>query len=138
MPYRFVEHTADEGIEATGATVEEAFASAVLGMFAIVCDPEAVQPAEKKAVTAEGDSLERLVFNLLDECLYLHSVENWLAAEVLVKISPDDGTATATLKGEPIDPERHTALTEVKAPTKHKLTVDVGDDEATVRVLFDL
>lgn len=136
MPYKLTAHTADEGIEAWGEDVEEAFAATILGMFAVIGDPDKVERREIKAVVAEGETPERLIFNLLDECLYVHSVDNWLAGRVLVSL--DDGSATAQMEGEPIDHDRHTDLTEVKAPTKHGLKVDVGEDETRVQVLFDL
>lgn len=134
MPYKFIDHTADVGIEATGDTLEEAFAATVLGMFAVICDPDTVERREIKAVRAEADTPERLIFRLLDECIYVHSTEGWLAGRATVSL--DDGRATATLEGEPIDHDRHRDLTEVKAPTKHLLEVET--DPPRVQVIFDL
>lgn len=142
MPYTFLDHTADVGVEATGETLEAAVAAAVLGMFAVICDPDVVERREIKAVRAEGETPERLVFNLLDEAIFLHSTETWLAGRVTVKLEEGDEAsgrpwqATATLEGEPIDHARHTELTEVKAPTKHLL--EVGSDPPRVQVIFDL
>lgn len=157
MSYSFTDHTADVGVDATGDTLEEAVASAVLGMFAVICDPDVVERREVKAVRATGETVERLVFNLMDECIFLHSTEGWLAGRVLVKLErPDRGAeaeggeggegggdgegdlwrATCQLEGEPIDPDRHTELTEVKAPTKHLLEVD--EDPPRVHVIYDL
>lgn len=142
VPYTFLDHTADVGVEATGDTLEAAFAAGVLGMFAVICDPDVVERAEIKAVRAEGETPERLLFNLLDECIFLHSTENWLAGRVTVKLVEGDEEAgrpwkaTATLEGEPLDKARHTELTEVKAPTKHLLEVD--RDRPRVQIIFDL
>jgi Uncharacterized conserved protein len=77
----------------------------------------------------------------LSELNYRHTVDHVLysAFEGVSIEETDNGLAlTATARGEPIAPERHTVYTEIKAITFHGLDVHETDDGWAVQVIFDV
>jgi SHS2 domain-containing protein len=80
MKYELLEHTADAKFRAYGATREEVFANAVQGMTAIVADPAKLGTEKAFHVSVKAGSLQNLLFDLLDEILFLHDTEKFLPA----------------------------------------------------------
>jgi SHS2 domain-containing protein len=80
MKYELVEHTADAKFRAFGQTREEVFANAVQGMTAIAADPEKLGRSKALHVSVKSKSLQNLLFDLLDEILFLHDTEKFLPA----------------------------------------------------------
>ena len=78
-PYELLEHTADAKFRAYGKTLEEVFANAVKGMTAIVVDPETVVKDRKIAISVEANDLKRLLFEFLDQILFLTDTQKFLA-----------------------------------------------------------
>ncbi|HXF51211.1 MAG TPA: archease [Dehalococcoidia bacterium] len=135
-PFEIWEHTADAGVIARGATLEETFANAAAGMYALMVDLSGVRERETREVAAEGDQPERLLVNWLLELLFLTDVENLVFRRFDVTI--EDGRLRGHAYGEPLDPERHTLGSAVKAVTRHGLEIAREDGGYRVRVLFDL
>ena len=69
QPFEIVDHTADVGVRAYGATPEELFANAALGMFSIIGDVERVAPRETRDVRAEAEDVALLLAAFLGELL---------------------------------------------------------------------
>lgn len=67
--YRYFDHEADIGIEAQGKTVDEAFANAALGMFAIMAEPATVIPEQEVAVEFDEADLELALVTWLNQLL---------------------------------------------------------------------
>src|SRR5437899_11420278 len=70
---------ADVGVRAWGPTRAEAFAQAALGVFALIVSPDEVDEREHREVRAQADSPETLLVNWINECLYVHAIELFLA-----------------------------------------------------------
>lgn len=120
--YRILEHPADVGFEAFGASVEETFANAACALTSIRVDLECIEPREQLDVRATGRDLESLLFNWLGEVLYLEDAEGWLFAEFDIwKFTGIDLNAHA--RGERYDPARHALKSLVKAITYHQLEI---------------
>jgi SHS2 domain-containing protein len=103
MAYELLEHTADAKFRAYGNTLDETFASAVQGMTAIIADPAKLGRAMTQHIVVKGSDHEKLLFDLLDELLFLHDTEHFLAAEAtMLAVTEDDGmfTLDATLAGD--------------------------------------
>ena len=82
QPFRILEHTADIGFEAFGASREEVFANAARALFHIIVDLESVELRGALDLRVEGADLPSLLVNWLSELLYLQDAEGWLFAEV--------------------------------------------------------
>ena len=62
-------------IRVRGPTLAAAFAEAALAALARSIDPRSVEEREVREVRAHGDSVEALLVNWINECLYVHEVE---------------------------------------------------------------
>ena len=136
--FRFLDHTADVGIQAYGETLCEAFENAALGMFNIITDPSKVGALNDFEVTIQGDDLKNLLHEWLDQLLILSQVNNMLFSSFKVDLKEVEGGVglTGLVMGEPADPSRHVYKTEIKAVTRHML--EVKENPPMVKVLFDI
>ncbi len=137
QPYRILEHTADAGIAAHGATLAEAFAHAAQGMYALMVDPATIRDAEVRDVTASASDREKLLVAWLLELLFLTDTEGLLFRRFSVQID-NESVLHARAFGEPLDHDRHTQRVAVKAVTYHMLSVEESPNGYDVQVLFDI
>ncbi len=122
-PFRVLEHTADIGFEAFGATREEVFANAAHALMNFFEDRKAIQPAERVPIHVEGSDSSALLVNWLSEILYLQDTEGWLFSEFEVR-GLEETSLDAVAGGEKLDPSRHHVKLLVKAITYHQLALE--------------
>ena len=120
QPFRVLEHTADIGFEAFGATRMEVFANAARALTHLMVDLETIEPREKLSLRAEASDMPSLLVNWLSEVLYLFDAEGWLFRDFEVE-NFTDHSLEATVRGEKFDRMRHQAKLVVKAITYHQL-----------------
>ncbi len=135
--FELFEVTADVGIIAWGDSLEELFANAARGMFALMIESHAARPAKVLLVEARGADLPSLLVAWLNELLYRCEVEEWAPADVRV-LGVASGRVEGELKGEPVDRDRHRFKGVVKAATYHLLECDKDGDRWRARVVFDV
>lgn len=134
---REIDHTGDIGIEVTASNRIQLFERAAWGLFSILTAPQAVEPREAHAVTVEGTDPVDLMVKWLSELNFLHVTQHVLFSKFTIDELTDTRLA-ATVWGEPIDPDRHTVYTEVKAITYHQLEIEETDDGWRVQIIFDM
>jgi SHS2 domain-containing protein len=121
--YEIFEHTADLGIRIRAGSLDDLFADAARGLFAVmVANLGAVQMVDEVSFHIGGSNREELLHDWLAELLYMFYTRRLVLAEFQVEVSPTGLTATA--KGEGIDLRRHEIDVEVKAITWHALKVE--------------
>ena len=123
QPFRILEHTADIGFEAFGATRAEVFANAGRALFHIIVDSAAVGPREEVNTLTHGTNPSELLVNWLSELLFLQDAEGWLFRDFEV-ISLSENSIEAVARGEKFDPARHQIKLLVKAITYHQLVLE--------------
>ena len=133
--FELLEHTADVGLRARGATLEEAFEQATLGLAEVL---GAHRPGRGDTVAVEvtaGDPGALLV-DWLNEVLWLHETRGHAAiAAVRVEGVGGDraaGSVTFSSTGPPADG------TFVKAVTYHRLRVGRDADGWLAEVYLDV
>ncbi|HEY5639818.1 MAG TPA: archease [Dehalococcoidia bacterium] len=136
-PFEQIEHTADAGIIAHGATLAELFKNAAAGMFALMVAPGTVRDSLRREVTVEARDVEGLLVAWLAELLFYVDAEELLFGRFDVH-AIDDQHIAATVFGEPIDRARHELRLGVKAVTRHMLDVSREPDGYRATVLFDI
>ncbi len=136
-PFEILEHTADAGIVAHGGSLEETFANAAAGMFALMADPDGVRPLEERRIDVEGRDHEGLLVRWLTELLYYLDAEEMLFSRFVVE-EISGRRLRARAWGERIDRERHRLHFGVKAVTRHMLEVGPEDGGYRAQVLFDI
>jgi SHS2 domain-containing protein len=117
--FELLEHTADVGIRARGATLEEAFEQATRGLAEVQGAP--ADPGERVEVRVSATDLGGLLVDWLNEVLWLAETRRAAVADVRVE-RVGDGTASGwmMLGSGGLGPEG----TFVKAVTYHRLRVE--------------
>jgi len=135
--YETFEHTADVGLRARAAPLDDLFADIARAMFSVlVAHPAAIRPVEELSLQLSGDRLDDLLFDWLAELLYRFETRRLLLAEFEVRVN--DAGLSATVRGEPIDRARHELDVEIKAITYHGLRVEQNNDGWLAEVIVDL
>lgn len=135
--YEFFEHTADTGLRAYGATLEELFVHAAQGLIALLVEDSSISPKEARPIMLSADSEEELLRAWLKELLFWFTTDHFLPGTYEVD-EIAGGSLRARLTGERFDPSRHMHGVEVKGVTYHefRLTKTPGGWEASV--IFDI
>lgn len=133
--FELIEHTADVGLVAYGASLAEAFANAAFGLFSIIAELDGVGEVETRRVEISEEDIEGLLFEWLNSLIYLFDVEMLLFKRFDI-IDLDGCRLKAICHGEKYDPSRHHLKTGVKSATYHMLTVDREKNQ--VQVIFDI
>ena len=120
--YEYFDVTADIGFKSYGNDLNEAFENAGLAIFNIISDTSDIDGEVEKSFEVTSEDEVSLLYDYLEELLFLHETEFMLFSEFHVDID-DDLHLKATIKGEGIDWDKHDRKTEIKAITFHKMDV---------------
>lgn len=135
--FRILEHPADIGIEAWGATISDAFRQAVGGLVSVITEPEGVRASISAKVEVQAGDPAQLLVRLLSEVLFRFDAERFLTSRLVIHAM--SGTAlSGELLGEHLDPARHILKLDVKAVTYHQLSVSEDGGMMKVRVFLDI
>ena len=136
VSFQLREHTADVAIEATGDTLNDAFAAVADGLTAAQCDDVAVT-GERFTVVERAESREALLFDVLDRLIYERDVRGVLPAdhEITVERDGDEWVATIDARGVPVADVR---AREIKAVTYSEMAVEETGDGWRVYVVLDV
>ena len=143
MPYRYLEEigTADIAFEATGRDLPELFRDAADATMNVMIDNiDAIQPSETRRMELSNDKLDMLLFDLLQELIFLKDAERLLLRIRKLHINEKDEKyfLRAIAEGEPLDAERHHQRADVKAVTLHDFSVVREKRGWKSRVLLDI
>lgn len=133
--FELIEHTADTGLRAYGVHLPDAFANAAYGLFSIMTDLRRVRQRQTREVAVKSHDIEELLFNWMNELLYVFDVDHLLLKRFDI-VEFDSTGLRAACRGENYDPLRHRLRTEVKSATYHMLQVDSQNN--TLQVIFDI
>ena len=133
--FQLIEHTADTGLIAYGSNLAEAFANAAYGLFSIIAELDKVREADSWSVAVNAEDDESLLFEWLNNLIYIFDVEQLLFKGFDI-VDFNVCGLTASCYGEKYDPSRHHLKTGVKAATYHMLKVD--RKRSQVQVIFDV
>ncbi|MGC1322946.1 MAG: archease, partial [Candidatus Udaeobacter sp.] len=122
MPYEYLEEigTADIAFEATGRDLPELFMAAAAATMNVMIDNlDAIEPRETLQIELSNDNIEMLLFDLLQELIFLKDAERLLLriGEVQIAERDENYFVKATAEGEPLDAGRHHQRADVKAVT---------------------
>jgi SHS2 domain-containing protein len=121
--YRYIEHTADVGFEAYGDTLEELFANAAIAMYSFMTDVDEIADEEERAVVIQSEDLLSLMFDWLDELLFLFESESLVMKHFAIIVNESEFRITGTVRGGKFDPAKHESGIIVKAVTYNMMEV---------------
>jgi SHS2 domain-containing protein len=143
MPYEYLEDfgTADIAFQATGRDLPELFMAAADATMNVMIDNlDGIEPRETLQIELSNDNIDLLLFDLLQELIFLKDAERLLlrVREVQIAERNENYFVKATAEGEPLDAERHHQRADVKAVTLHDFSVERTDGGWKARVLLDI
>ena len=133
--YIYLEHTADIKFQAFGNTLKEAFENSALAMFNAMYS-EKIAPKIKKKIKVSGRDLENLLYNFLEEFLFLLDSEGFFLSNVKVKIDEKKLNLEADLSGD--DAKNYPIGLDVKAVTYNSMFVNKEKGKWVCQVLIDV
>ncbi|MFH1358709.1 MAG: archease [archaeon] len=79
--FKFLEHTADIKFQAFGDSLEKCFKNAGYALINIICKDK-IKSKKSKKITVKGRDKESLLYDFLEEFLYLIDVGGFLISEI--------------------------------------------------------
>jgi len=143
MPYEYLEDfgTADIAFQATGRDLPELFMAAADATMNVMIDNlDGIEPRETLQIELSNDNIDLLLFDLLQELIFLKDAERLLlrVREVQIIEKDENYFVKATAGGEPLDAERHHQRADVKAVTLHDFSVERTESGWKARGLLDI
>jgi len=135
MKFKFLEHTADVKFQAFGKNAEEVFENSALAFKETICGKKKIKGVEEIKVTAKGKDYEKLLYNFLEEILYLLDAENFLISKIK-KIKIKGSKLIATISGDKASKYRFT--NNVKAVTYNEMFIKKEKGRWISQVVVDV
>ncbi|MFC6766163.1 archease [Natrinema soli] len=144
MGFELRDHTADIAVSATGDSLEAVFGSVADGLAAASCDEIPDEAGDRFSVTVTAENREALLFDYLDELIYLRDTRVELPVDHRVEsidrsVGGDGQVAwhlEASTRGIPL---AAVDAREVKAVTYSEMRLERVDDGGWVAyVVFDV
>ena len=82
MKYKFLEHTADIKFQAFGKTIEKAFENSAYALLEVITKKIKIKPIIKKKISVKGKDKEALLYNFLEEFLFLLDANNFILSRI--------------------------------------------------------
>jgi len=135
MQFEFLPHTADAKFRAYGKTLEEKFANAALAMFSIIVNTKEIEPKMKKQIKIEAADEKSLLYNWLEELLFLVDTEEFMLNNIeKIKIEKREKfILEATVVGDKYK-EKYEILGGIKAATYNEMEIT----DKYVQVVVDI
>jgi len=137
MGYRFIDHTADCGIQVVGADLNQLFENAAYALFDLITDTSVLEFRNERRIQVSGFDCADLMVNWLRALLDLWVCEEKLVKEVQIQ-ELAEYQLTARIRMDDFDMLRHCLNREIKAVTYHHLQVSPNPDGWQATLVFDV
>ncbi len=137
--YRYAEDgpTADLTVDTWGESLEDVFRQSAIALFNAITPLEGINQNETREFEVDGHDLGALLFNFLDELLYLQEVDLIVFSGFDLEIDRESITLKAVCHGELFDLSKHTQGIAIKAVTFHQMKFEETDEGWKLRVVLD-
>jgi SHS2 domain-containing protein len=134
--FEFLEHTADIKFQAFGKTIEKAFSNSAYAMINSITEDK-IKSKQKKTFHIKGNDLKNLLYNFLEEFLFLFDSEEFILSEIKdVKINLETFELTCLAIGD--CSKEYSFNTHVKAITYNEMFVKKTGDKWVTQVVLDV
>jgi len=141
MSHRLVESSSDIVVEANAPDLGQALVEVARAFTEVTLAQGTALDRRAEAIDVEsrGD-LPLLAVRFVNQLVYLLNTRGFLPRGGEVRVSHERGLwrATGELRGDTLDPKRHSVGSEVKAATLHEAVCQEDAQGARVRLLLDL
>lgn len=141
--FQIIPHTADVGLRVWGKHWKDLLEEAALGMMSQITDLETIHPETEKVIEAKGETGDEVLLNWLREILF-HVERGMIFSKFNItedNFSDKQGKhfkCKGLLVGEAINPSRHEICIEIKAVTRHGLSIKKQGPWWVTSILFDV
>mgnify|MGYP001613985951 CR=1 FL=1 len=132
MKYKYLDHTADIKFQAFGNSLEEVFSNSAYAMIKVICK-ERVKEKITKKIKLKGIDKKSLLYNFLDELLFLLNTKNFILSNVK-EIKIKNNKLTATLVGD--DLKNYKSGLDVKSVTYNDMIIN--EKPFMIQVVLDI
>lgn len=134
--YEYLEHTADVKIRAYGLTLSQAFENMAKATTGVMTDVDLVKQHVNKRINIASENTERLLYDFLDEIIYLMDTEEFLTAKAIVNIHGN--SLSADLKGDYQNENQYEVHTYIKSVTLNELKVMKKENLHILQIIHDI
>ncbi len=143
MKYKFRSDIAisDSAFYAYGKDYAELLENACLATTDAMVDIEKIEEKTAETITTKADSMEKLLYNVMEEVVYLKDAKQLIFHSFAIKnikTDPPDCEVTLVMKGEKIDRKKHEAHADVKAVTYLDYGIEKISDGYRASVILDV
>lgn len=137
--FEFFEHTSDAKFRAYGENLCEAFGNAALALFSIMTDIKKISPEIRKQITVKSTTRQSLLYDFLEELVYLVDTEAFLVCEVeCIEIKKEAGYYFLTVKIIGDKADKYDVHTQIKAITYNDMFITEEPGFVMVQVVPDI
>lgn len=137
LEYEIIDHTADLGVIVKANSLKNLFVNAANAMIDLLVKGDARGKKEVREIVIEGMDYPDLMVRWLGEILYLFYGENLISKSIEIK-SLSRNRISSYIEFVWFDPQNFEILTEIKAVTYHKITVEKTGKSWKAMVIFDV
>ena len=136
MRYRFIEHTADIEFDAFGKSLEEVFSNCAYAFVESICRDKILEKKKLK-FEVEGNDLENLLYNFLEEFLVLFDFERFILGRISrISIDKENKKLICEVVGDIAD--NYEIISHVKAVTYNSMFVREEGEGWRAHVVLDI
>ena len=135
MKFKFLKHTADIKFQSFGKSLNEVFENAGFAMFNSMYGGR-VKKVKKKKFKVSGKDLEALLYNFLEELLFLLDTKSLFLSTIKVKIDPIKLKLEAEVVGDKAG--NYEVSLDVKAITYSEMYVKKYKNKYICQVVLDV
>jgi len=141
MGYEFLEHTADLKIRIEESSLDEAFKTAAMAIKQAMAENVSVAQKITRVVSVEGKDLQDLLYNFMEEFIFLLDADDFILAEVIdVEVNRDEEkniwVLSSTIIGDNASSYRFS--NDVKAITFNEMKIEEDKEHEKVVIQFVL
>jgi SHS2 domain-containing protein len=135
-PYVYLEHTADVKFQAFGGTLEEVFTNSAHALTNLLYKGK-VKSRQEYHIHAEGGDLESILYNFLEDFIFLLDSKNFLLSQIKdITINADHTCLQADVTGD--DAAHYELELGIKAVTYHDMFVKEEPGRWITQVVLDI
>jgi SHS2 domain-containing protein len=134
--FKFLNHTADIKFQSFGKDIKEVFENSALAMFNSMYDGKVKSKINKK-IKVKGKDFESLLYNFLEELLFLLDSENFFLSKIKkIKIDEKNFKIKSEISGD--DAKNYEIHSDVKAITYNEMFVKKIKNKWVAQVVLDV
>ncbi|MFH1425594.1 MAG: archease [archaeon] len=134
MPYKFLSHTADIKFQVWGNTLSQVFSEVTKAISEIYGKGEKIEHRKKKKIVAEGKDKESLLYNFIDEIIFLFDAESFVVSKADVRVVGNK--LRGFLFGD--DTKNYNGLEHIKAPTYAEMFIEKKGKDWKIQAVVDV